>query len=224
VAKNRDRRREHKPEPPKKGDPPALRKARPDLLLRVYRHVHDDCSSSRWRGWTAMEVAKALHEHVDDVTDCLLHMIRVGQVSEQNGTYYIAPTKPPPPPPPKVRVNPSILLRVRKVFDRVATAKLEDFGGLDGVKQCIDELVNKGWLAKLSDGSYHVLSRTNWGPNSSYSPVTTRGMLGPRNGWKESRGSGVCPWCGGKTRRHARTAVHDKEACRLLMISNIMAD
>lgn len=214
MAKNRDRRRDKKTEPPK-GDRPALRKARPDLLLRVFRHMHDDRSPSRWRGWAAMEVAKALHEHVDDVTDCLLHMIRIGQISEQNGTYYITPTKPPPPPPPKIHVNPSILLKVRKVFDRVATAKLEDFGGTDGVKECIDELIKKGWLSRLTDGSFHVHQQRTVTHAPTWSSLVAR---------QEYRGNGVCPWCEGKTRRHARSEVHDPVQCKLNMIALIMKE
>lgn len=199
MAKNRDRRRDKKPEP-KRDDPPPLRKARPDLLLRVYRHVHDDRTFARWQGWTAMQVAKAMGEHVDDVTDCLLHMIRIGEVVEQNGLYLVAPPKPPPPPPPKVRVNPALLLKVRKVFSRMATVKLEDFGGLDGVKECIDELCN-----------------TPQPMPYSYTPAWSRGLAK-----QPYRGNGVCPWCKGRTRRHARSEVHDPVACRLRMIQLIM--
>ena len=216
MAKNRDRRREHKPEPPKKGDPTPLRRARPDLLLRVYRHVHDDCGSARWQGWTAMQVARALRVHVDDVTDCLLHMVRIGQVSEHSGLYCIAPPKPEPKLPPKVPVNPALLLKVRKVFDRVATAKLEDFGGLDGVQGCIDELVKTGWLSKLTDGSFCVHHRRT----VTYSPVLTRGI----SARQEYRGNGKCPWCDGKTRRHARAEVHDPIQCKQNMIRLIMSD
>jgi hypothetical protein len=39
----------------------------------------------------------------------------------------------------------------------------------------------------------------------------------------EWRTKGECPWCSGKTRRHARSEVHDPEACRQRMITNIMS-
>jgi hypothetical protein len=215
MAKNRDRRRDKKPDPPEKGDPPALRRARPDLLLRVYRHVHDDCRSSRWNGWTPMQVAKAMGEHADDVADCLLHMIRTGEVIERGGTYFVAPPKPAPPPPPKACVDPALLLRVRKVFSRVATAGLEDLGGGEDVQKCIDELVNKGHLAKLKDGSYHAISPPTSAPWASARPSFDK---------HEYRGNGKCPWCESKTRRHARNEVHDIGECRLRMIANIMKE
>lgn len=220
MAKNRDRRQEQrKPKEAPKGEPPALRRARPDLMLRLGNAMmqgHD------WRDETydPMKLAKALGEHVEDVEDCLLRMLHDGRLVRHGLLFRNAPSKPPPQPEPKPRVDPDVLLRVRKVFERVSTAKIEDFGQKEGVLEALDHLLARGHIQKLSDGSFAwnrpVVPAQAKGPGLAKAKTYRRSKF-------EWRGKGRCPWCKGKTRRHARSEVHDPEECRLRMISNIMS-
>lgn len=204
MAKNRDRRKDPKPKPPK-GETPLLRKARPDLLPRVATRVRDGLST------TAEKLARELREHAEDVSDCLAALIREGRVIKDGSGFRQAPDPLPPPPKKLEKLDPAVLLKVRRVFERVETAAETDFKGVDDIKRHLDRLLQDRLIAKV--GEKYVLREHPTVPGrASYRQ--------PR----ASHGSGVCPWCKKPSRRHARSEVHDSEQCRLDMIKDIMGE
>lgn len=210
MAKNRDRRKDPKPKAPR-GEIPQLRKARPDLLNRISDKV-GYCPSWHHPGLSAMEIAKEMNEHVDDVSDCLATLTRQGRVEGRGDRFYPAP-EPKPPKPKKPELNPAILLKIRKVFTRVTTASPSDFKGVDEIDKYLVNLAEEGFIARI-EGSYAEVDRQEPRPSAYL--------------WKGGRHrktqNGVCPWCKKSTRRHARAEVHDLEQCRLDMIALIMSD
>lgn len=223
MAKNRDRRKDPKPKPAK-GDPPPVRKARPDLLIQVGKKLQ----ALDWARTTSPAVlAKELREHVEDVQDCLDALaLRGGAVRHEN-SFAAPPPAVPPKPKKREKLDPSIVLKMRRVFEKVGVASAADFAGIHDVEKYLEQLRESGvitWsgavpfvtvpqdLAAASGVLYRLVDRRHfvWKPASR----------APR----PARGNGRCPWCNCPARRHARAEVHDPEQCRMTMIALIMKD
>lgn len=218
MAKNRDRRKDPKPKPAK-GEPPPLRKARPDLMVRVDGKLRFLIHGERI---SPMGLAKELREHIDDVQDCLNALARQGGVVKSQNVFTI--------PPPRhfeskkrEKLDPEIVLRMRRVFEKVGTASADDFVGVHDVEKYLEQLSEDGLVTRV--GPVPLTAGTE--PVINYC-LSERRLGAPRSRWTPSRlnrgGNKRCPWCNQSVRRHARSEVHDPVQCRVDMIALIMRE
>ncbi len=220
MAKNRDRRKDPKPKPPK-GEPPPIRKARPDLLIQVGKKLQ----ALDWARTTSPEaLAKELREHVQDVQDCLDALaLRGGAVKRENGLrtcFAAAPLAAPPKPKKREKLDPSTVLKMRRVFEKVGIASAADFAGVHDVDKYLEQLRESGLITW--SGAVPTAGATK---SASYRLVDRSAVWKPASGApRPARGNGRCPWCNCPARRHARAEVHDPEQCRMTMIALIMKD
>lgn len=194
-------RKRKKADSPAGEEPPPSRKARHDLILRVERVSITDLDDA-----VALSVAKVLKAPMSDVLDCLATLRYRRQEQSKRFRSGSGPKRP--------KLDPDVMLKVRRVFERVNLARESDFSGIDDVRAYLNYLTRSGFLGRDDSGAYFVVPRDR-SPSPSFLRSSRRRDFG---------GNGTCPWCGRPTRRHSRSKVHDPERCRTIMIENIMSD